>query len=377
MTTTNNTATIHILIPREYRSLPTHQLIEQIVQNSDTAALECFLTTRRIFQYKSKRNLILSDYLNQLREAQIRNEPLNSEAADLAHDRALNKFISLPGTRYEIHEDTKRPPVDCRKYYKAFLNTFHQQNQTTPLGEIEAEQTTATLLGRLVWRHYGLSIIDAQRIQDPAGRRYQWKTPQGTFNLRIPKSVTARKVREWLEQNFPQDDCQKPLDQRTIQKTIDGRFRFPQHIDTENLPLTTDDRDKLIDTIDDLHHRLETAVIEEKLTNFEHLRPTLKRFGKELLPSLIQMCLRQLTEGTFNLRRIAETYNIPLATMSEIAGTQWYESENPRIPDLWQNVVTVISQNPLFQESINEAGINQEDLIKALTTKPTRKEHQK
>ncbi|MBW7939203.1 MAG: hypothetical protein H3C63_10500 [Candidatus Omnitrophica bacterium] len=63
--------------------------------------------------------------------------------------------------------------------------------------------------------------------------------------------------------------------------------------------------------------------------------------------------------------------------MSEIAGTQWYESENPRIPDLWQNVVTVISQNPLFQESINEAGINQEDLIKALTTKPTRKEHQK
>lgn len=376
MTTTNNTATIHILIPKEYRSLPTHQLIEQIVQNSDTAALECFLTTRRIFQHHNKK-LLLIEYLNQLRENRKNRGLDDSEVPDIAHDRTLNKFISLPRTHYEIREDTKRPPVDCRKYYKAFLNTFHRQNQSTPLGEIEAEQTTATLLGRLVWRHYGLSLIDAQRIQDPAGRRYQWKTPQGTFNLRIPKSITARKVREWLEQNFLQEDHQKSLDQKTIQKTIDGRFRFPQHIDTENLPLTTDDRDKLIDTIDNLHHRLETAVIEEKLNNFEHLRPTLKRFGKQLLPSLIRMCLRQLTEGTFNLRRIAETYNIPLATMSEIAGTQWYESENPKIPDLWQNVATVISQNPLFQESINEAGINQEDLIEALTTKPTRKEHKK
>jgi hypothetical protein len=376
MTSTQPTATVHNLIPKEYRTLPTHQLIEKIVSDSDAAALQCFLTERRIFQHNAK-NLLLPEYLNQLRETRISRELDDSEVPDIAYDRAYTKFISLPGTRYEIREDTKRPPVDCRKYYRAFLNAFHRQNQSTPLGEIESENVTATLLGRLIWRHYGLSLIDAQRNQDPAGRRYQWKTPQGTFNLRIPKSVTARKVREWLEQHFLQDDRQRSLDQKTIQKEIDGRFRFPKHSDPEKLPLVTDDRDKLIDAIDDLHHRLETAVIEEKLKNFEHLRPTLRRFGKEGLPALIKTCLRGLAAGTFNLRKTAEIFNIPLATMSDIAGTQWYEGENPRIPDLWQNVAIVISQNPRFHDAREEAGISQEELIKALTTYPTRKERKK
>jgi len=370
---TSTQASISVIVPKEYRSLPTHELIEKIVNDSDTAALECFLTERRIFRYRDKR-LNLPEYLNQLRENQVRKEKETSEVAGMAYDRAYTKFISLPGTPYEIREDTKRSPVDCRRYYQAFLKAFRQNAETSALGEVDKEQLTSTLLGRHVWKHFRLSYIDAQRIHDPAGRRYQWKTSQGTFNLRIPKSISTRKTREWLEEHFLQDVRKEPLEQKTIQAEIEKRFQFPEHINTENLPLTTDNRDKLIDAIDGLHHRLETAVIQEKLRNFDHLRPKLRKLGREKLPILIQTCLRHLTDETFNLRQIAKQFDIPLATMSEIAGPHWYEHENPNIPDIWQNVGVVISHDPLFHDAKKTAGISDEEIIETLTGIPSRKD---
>ena len=138
------------------------QLIKCIVKTGDRQALEEFLN-RTLFSYNGGRLLVLTDYLNMLRQvAEKMARPARNavEIADKAYGLTLSKFVYLahsstlpPKNCSNGHNKMKRIGPDSRLYLNAFIKRIDGSfNKKPPKDQFEAETRAAWTMHGLVKR---------------------------------------------------------------------------------------------------------------------------------------------------------------------------------------------------------------------------------
>ena len=126
-------------------------------------------------------------------------------------------------------------------------------------------------------------------------------------------------------------------------------------------------------------NRLSTAVAKKKSQNIERLRPGIAKLGKNIVERMILQIFSDVSEGDYQVTRIASTYGISKPTLSRFAGSQWFKNyenkEKLEIPDLWRNTAKTLSGSPEFIETVinSDTGANIKNLLSLVNRKRGKK----
>ena len=353
----------------QYRSLSLVKLVEQIVDKGDRPALEEFHTNRRLFRRKIKPPLLFIEYLDDLRESTARrvwiaNDPV--EVSERAYAYTLNKFLNLPGRNESSQEaegesdrNMKPKGVDCRYYFRAFLEHIARSFKTDPPANgIEEETRAAMIMQGLVRRHFYLSVHEAERKPNPFWSRYNWNVNGGRICVWLPVSLAGRERRVWLEKNIDKPDPWRLGERERTQSIIDSKFiresfvPFDEaiHLSKEEAVSLWPDSDK------DFETSLAQVVADEKTKNIKRQRPSIRALGEERLKDLVLRIFNDLSSGKYEDKNVARDFGLKKATFSRFAGSRWLLTKSA-IPDLWLNTAEVLSSNPTFKEVTIVAGV--------------------
>jgi hypothetical protein len=100
---------------------------------------------------------------------------------------------------------------------------------------------------------------------------------------------------------------------------------------------------------------LAEAVADEKVKNIQKQRESIRALGKERLEQLILRIFKDLNDGQYKDKEVAEQFGLRKATFSRFAGSRWLQGNS--IPDLWRNTTEVLSTNPTFKEVAINTGV--------------------
>ena len=353
---TNSTKRVH------YRKLSLIKLVKEIVEKSNRYALEEFHNHRTLFRLKDGPPLLFTDYLKKLRESTARRTwiaPKAFEVADKAYDLTLDKFNNVPNQAKNKHfAYVNLSRVDCRYYFKAFLEHVTRSFKTEPpTNGIEEEARAATIMQGLVRRHFYLSRLEAERNANPFWSRYYWEVRGRTICVWLPVSLEGRERKAWLEKNMPKPNPRRPEERERIQAIIDRKLprerlvTFREATDTlsEERSSTWPDSDKTFEK------SLAEAVAEEKATNIQRQRRSIRVLGEERLKQLILRIFKDLSGGQYEDKEVAGHFGLKKATFSRFAGSRWLQGRS--IPDLWRNTAEVLSTHPTFKEVAINTGV--------------------
>lgn len=343
----------------QYSLYPLAELCRLIAFSSDLAAIREFHDNRPVFRHGEKQ-MLLGSFLDRLRvSAQAydwSSQKRAVEAAARAYDLTLDKFLNLP-----LSQMNDGP--DCRLYFSAFLKKYEAWREANPSkGEIEAEYKAATLLQKLVLRHFRLSLKEARRDLNPFWSRYRWQVNGKSINLMLPKSLEGTERRAWLEKNVSHPDPRRPGEQRRIQEIIDTQLSGVRFVSlTEALdrqtasPLETEWEYEY-----DLSMTLAANVAREKAENIDDQRPAIRDLGATALQEMILTIFKQLAEENYRQTEIAEKFGVSTGTISRFAGQEWAsKNKTDSVPDLWANTAKVVAKNSMFRDFARQAGITE------------------
>jgi len=331
----------------QYHKLPLVQLIAAIVHYSDRFALEELHSNRTLFSYGGEPPLCFIDFLNKLRESEIRmgwSTGNMVETVDRAFDLTIDKFTRLPA------EDD--PGVDCRVYFKAFLDGMAGGRG------IRNEAKAAAFLQGLVRRHFYFSLLEAERKTNPFWSRYNWEVKGGTICVWLPVWLKGRKRREWLEKNIDFPNPEHPEEQQRVQGIINQNFPKGGFVAIEERGWIADKQDHVTPSREGESQKffLAETVAEEKGRNIEEQRLAIKALGEKKLKQLVLRIFNDLKNERYKDMEVARDFGLTKATFSRFAGSKWLRGKTG-IPDLWQNTAEVLSANPDLKEIAIRTGV--------------------
>ena len=355
----------------EYRELSLVDLIRKVVTKSDRLALHEFHNNRKLFRYDGDPPLLFIDYLNALRKSAAKmtwTTPNALELADKAYALTTEKFSNLPRARRarrhkkKNNRKMKQKGVDCRLYFKAFLERVARTFETNPpSGQIAEENRAATDMQGLVQRHFHLSLLEAERSANPFRSRYNWRLRGGTICVWLPVSLKGGDRRRWLERNIDDPDPLRPGEKERIQSIINRKLageRFVPLGDVGHIP----NEEEILPwskTGKTFGKSLAEAVAREKAIKIRQQRPAIRALGEKKLKQLILRIFRDLTSGKYKDRKVAGHFGLSKATFSRFAGSRWRPKESA-IPDLWRNTAEVLSAHPNFKKVAISTGVWQQ-----------------
>ncbi|NOR14336.1 MAG: hypothetical protein GQ544_01390 [Candidatus Aminicenantes bacterium] len=348
---------------------PTVELVRRIVEDSDRLALSVLLDTRRLFRLKDESPLLLPEFLMKLRDRLA--PPVNpaltwDEFADCVYDLTLAKFSNFPDSSSSDDYSLKATGVDCRKCYRAFLQSMQSK---TAQKKIERQSQEESLAGRTlqnqVYRNFYWSKLECER-DIPPSKRYTWKVNEHKFTLWYPSYITVKKFKAWLEENVRNVNPKAPDEQRRIQSLIDTNLGRGYHVSLDKpgvgSKLSVKEECSSMEFYDGLAFvgSLAETVAQEKVWNIRRLRPAIRKLGREKIERLILQIFTDLTESEYDAGQIARKYGISKATFSRFAGSKWVEKigdvEVLNIPDLWKNTAEILAGSPVFMETVLTSG---------------------
>ena len=354
-----------------YPSLSLFCLIQHIVQRADPLALRSLLESRQIFRQGGQAPLLLSQFLERLREDTVRDGDLRSlEMADWAYDQTLERFSHLPPSD---NAQVQAGP-DCRHYYRAVLVLLERWQQAhQQAGQLEEEAAVARILQRLVVKHFHLGRLDYCRRPGATSRRYVWRVKGRGLTLWRPAHIPGRELRKWLETHFPDADPARPGEGERIQAAIDNAIPSFRTVSLEASPLAASQRaadpPPLHQVMEAERHqqaeqialRLVDVVAEEKVAHLDRQRPAIRRLGREGLRQLIERIFQAILEEGHTDRAVAEEFGLSKATYSRFAGLRWSErlgdGGQAPIPDLWRNLAHIVAGDAGFLVAAIQAGV--------------------
>lgn len=364
-------------ILRELKKVSTIQLVRNIVETSDSIALKVLLETRKLFRRNNTPPLLLPEYLLLLRNGIAHPDKFDKdigELADCAYDLTLAKYSNLPNqaekTQKLCRYYLRFTAVDCRNYYRAFLNCLqHPLDNADIKTNYQEEFHAGRLLQNLVFKNFLRSKMECRRYQ-PFKIRYTWNVSGIKLHLWYPSSLKASEFRTWLEKHSDPIDPNNPNEQERIQSLIYENF-------DRNFEVSLDDPDQSIqlpegNSTSAIEHQeghqftndLAKAVANRKSENIHRLRPGIRKLGKKVVKQIISQIFEALAEGEYNLSDFARRYGLSKATLSRFAGSRWSEkledAEKTEIPDLWRNTVKILSENQAFMETVLTTGFASE-----------------
>ncbi len=341
------------LVKPNYSKFSLHDLLVLIVVENDLSALQELHDKRTVFQYGHQSRLLLAEYLKCLKDST--SVKGSCQFVDQAYDYTIDKFSNIPKMSVCQKYNGKSTGPDCRKYYQAIVNDISKESSKNLLTDL----LSARKLQGLVTRHFFLSLREIKRSSHSS--RYNWKLPNGSISVTMPKSISGSRRLVWLQQNITDPNPKCVEEQQRIQEIINQRLGTgePVYLDNSKLPgwcvanavYSQKQRFKVngVDFIDTVAE----AVAEEKSQRISLQRKAIKVLGKQRLKTMILRIFEDLGNGNYKDIRICTAYGISKATFSRFAGSRW----NKNIPDLWSNLAQVIATNHSFIETARNAGV--------------------
>ena len=351
----------------------TVRLVMHIVEDADRLALRVLLETRRLFHLLHEPPLLLPEFLMKLRDRIASPDKYDADdcrLADCTYDLTIARYSNFPepikkspdpGTRSLIGTG-----VDCRKYYRAFLQTFSRERKRKKIkSQSQQEFEAGRLLQRLVWRNFWWSRKECER-GTPFSVRYAWKVGGVKIYLWYPSYMTAKEFKAWLEENVKDFDLKALSDIKRIQSLINENLSRGYHVSEDESgvvsTLRAKDEASSIDTQEGymFGRNLADTVAQEKAGSLHKLRPAIRELGEESVRRLILQIFSEIELDDYDLTRTARQYGISKATLSRFAGSSWFEKmdgvQTVTVPDLWRNTAGVLAQNPVFLDTVLASG---------------------
>lgn len=337
-------------------------LIERIAARSDRAALRELQEQRKPFKLADGVALCFTAFLSALCEAPWawRGSDRSQAVLDKAYNLTLAKFLEMP--RGQRRAKKRRGP-DCRCYYRGFLTIVDAwRKDHSKASVLEEEEAAAGLLQRFVLHQFRKSCAEAQRANNPARSRYTWRLPGGNIVVYLPVSIAGRCRREWLETHIDKPDPQRLGERQRVQAIIDQRLGVPRIVSwnddetagpaaTPSAPATP-----LLETGFTVKGLAE-AVAEEKCDRLHVLRPTIKALGRKKLKRFVRAVFRDLRDGCYEEKRLAERFGLSRSAVTRFAGSRWRTQASAPPPDLWKNTAEFIAADDDLSEAARAAGV--------------------
>ncbi len=332
-------------------------LLEPIVYDRDRDVLNT-LIGRPHFVFHGSGPFLLPDYLDRDLKWRISRKVVTDEIAAQAYELTLEKFTVL-------NPSGDSAGIDCHNQYSYLLSEYHSiRSKELIEDQIAIERWFGKAFQACVDRHLSFSIKEVIRINDPTTRRYEWRNGKKSLWLQIPSDLPARTIREWLKQSFPKGIPNDPEEIHQVQEAVWERFQKPRFTELKSTDSYLNPIKKIWDRIDCPEDRLMMAVTAEKMEHFDNLPARLRNFGKDGLRDLINLIFCDLCSDCFDAGQLSRDFEIPSSTFSKIAGPYWWKKiENGvevDVPDLWANVIEVLTANEDFEDAILESGIQNE-----------------
>jgi hypothetical protein len=221
--------------------------------------------------------------------------------------------------------------------------------------EIQSDITMATVLQRLIYRHFLLSLREACR--NGTMSRYTWKLPSGMITVLMPVTLTGRGRSDWLCEHVPDPNPKRAAETHRIQAIIDQHFHGSTFCSFQE-DLLPEDALCSCDLPGYYEHSISVKGIAETLANekaedcFAEQRPAIQKLGSIKLKELIHCIVDGLSEGQYRDSQIAREFHLNKTTLSRFAGSKWQR----QIPDLFANLARLLIQNPAYAEAIADMG---------------------
>lgn len=347
-----------------YQTVPLSGLIDRVCLYGDHDALE-EIHSRPLFQYNGSGRIRMVEFIDRLQSAAARQ---NQTFAEQAYDLTVDRFSRLP----EAQSDSvgvpagSRKGTDCRRYFGALRKVLHSHSggYLTAATVATEEYAVATLLQRLIAKHYRLALMEARR--SALMTRYVWALPSGCLTVLMPRSMVGSERRTWLERNVPACDPRRPGEQQRVQVIIDDKVG-----QYHSIPVADDSPGSMSDPVGIHAHSpwgmtiprtiegLAETVATEKAEDLDAQRPAVRSLGAKGVYHLVRRIFDDLGGGNYHPAAVAGAFCLSKATVSRFAGVQWNldGSHGTGIPDLWLNTARVIGQNPEFIDVAEEFGV--------------------
>ena len=351
-----------------YAMLTLQELARRIAIGRDAEALNELLQRTLFYVYRAGL-VCLVDFIDHLRRQAL--DRFNSYA-DQAYDLTIDKFSRLRSNEAPLaREDPSRPDAgkagaDCRGYFHAFVQHLDgRQSELARLTALEREMAEAKALQGFVSRHFVLSLRECQRSFFMT--RYAWRRAGGSLTVLMPRTISGRARRQWLETNVPDADPTRTNEAARVQAIIDvriGQARFFVLCEDRQLDLDAPLVNPLPIPGEEVSsvsvEGLADTVAKEKAANIQAQRPAIRALGPAKLREMIRRIFDDLADDRYCLTEVAQQYGLSKATLSRFAGIRWGPRQRrmgTSIPDLYRNMAQVVGSDADFVEAAKRAGV--------------------
>ena len=339
-------------------------LLEQIVFFNDEQALRELHDRRTPCRWNGE-HVSLFEYIQALsRTAMVwRRVGGNQEALEDALALTVEKLTNVP------ESDPDRSPLkshgpDRRVLYREVLRDVVEVRAEHPdLDPFELEDVVASMLQKAAARALRFSCLEAKRSRNPLRTRYAWWLGEKALNLWMPVSMSGVGRRAWLEANVDDPDPYRPQERERVQAIVDARLGVPRHVELDHAAAGSRPR-SAGGPVQTLIQReigvrgMAAVVAEEKADNIDRLRPSIQMMGPGPLEAIIHRVFRELGEGSFEAKTVAESFGLSEPTLSRFVGVKRSRPQGFRLPDLWRNVAALLRAGcPVFVQAVEQAGL--------------------
>ena len=348
----------------DYRTVPLRDLIDRVCVDRDLRALS-EIHERPLFQFNGSGRVRMAEFVGNLRAEAARR---NDVVAERAYDITIDRFSQLPedGIHGASAGGARPMGTDCRRYFGALLRVMRswKGRHLASASIADEEHLVATLLQRLVMKHFRLALMEARR--SALMTRYVWVLPNGRISVLMPRSMVGSERRKWLERNVPDCDPARAGEKQRVQGIVDDKIGQYHSISVpDDSPGTLCNSGSVRACmpwgmmIPCAADGLAETVASEKAATLDEQRPGIQRLGADSVHLLVRRIFSDLADGTYRLVDVAQTFGVAKATLSRFAAGQWHLNgdEGKGIPDLWANTARVIGQNPDFIDVAEEFGV--------------------
>jgi hypothetical protein len=341
--------------PDSEQFLPIIELIQNIIKG-ENASLHSLHNRKFLPGIKKNEHVTITEFINSLAETSMDNCVYTGELPEnieYAQNLTNDKFSRIPSLYL------KRPSVDCRNYFRAFIKRMTQFKTDNPhITQLTLEAAAVKEMKGLIIRHYSLSLQEARRRNNKSFSRYCWKVKGKKINIKMPIALAGRKRSEWLNKHIDELNPHKPEARKRIQSIIYqyfGKELFVSYVDG----LKNEQEEKPVhDTDDSPALDLGKTVALEKIKLIKQQRPAIRKLGPLRLKLLIERIFSDLEDCCFKDGTVADDFGISKSTFSRFAGSDWLKSKSG-VPDLWRNTAEVVMAYPVFRNAVNTDGIKE------------------
>lgn len=335
-----------------YGSLTIAALAELIVNAADRAARDELLS-RRVCAVNGER-LSVPEYLLSLKDCVKLPKYASVMLIEGAFDRTLSKFFSFPGDG--------NGHVNCRCYYRPFLK--YVEPLICGKDFMEQERIAANKLRSFIYRQFRWSLCDAMRKANGFSKTYQWKISDlENYKVQMPSVMTGKQCKKFLEENIGQSDTKNVSTQQDIQHIIDEQLFVPSMIplgadcfDTFASQTTISPLEQLIESETKDNLQLSLCIANEKADNLDSVRISIARIGRDKVRKLVVAIFDAIDTANYRPSVLGREFGVSPAAMTRFASLKW-DTENAKIPQLWQNVARYVVHLPQYSKMLYETGL--------------------